>query len=149
MTQSLSTESALRLTLRARTAAELMTGNPVSLREGATLTEAFAVLIDKAMHAAPVIDDAGHPIGVLSGTDILIHQREQLQKGNQAGDAASAPRVRDLMTPAVFSVALDASAGRVVEEMVSLNVHQLFVVDESGALVGAITALGILRHLRG
>jgi len=148
MTQTLTTSAASRLCLRAKTAAELATFNPVSLREDATLAEAVVVLIDKGMHAAPVINAAGQPIGVLSGTDILIHQREQAQRGS-LGPGVPDARVRDLMTPAVFSVAQDAPASRVVAEMVSLNVNQLFVVDDSGALVGVIPALNVLRHLEG
>ncbi len=148
MMQTLSAGTTQRLCLQAQTAADLATGNPVSLREDATLAEAVAVLIDKGIHAAPVIDDAGHPVGVLSGSDVLIHWRGQAQKGTPA-EAAAPVRVRDLMTPAVFSVTSDATAGRVVEEMVTLNVHQLFVVDDSGALVGVIPALNVLRHLRG
>jgi CBS domain-containing protein len=147
MTQTLSTEPAPRLSLRARTAADLLTGNPVSLREDATLAEALVLLIDKRMHAAPVINDAGQPIGVLSGTDILIHLREQMQKGGFIENPAQAVHVRDLMTPAVFSVTLDTPARRIVEEMTSLHVHQLFVVDESGALIGVIHDLNVLRHL--
>src|SRR5262249_34700789 len=55
--------------------------------------------------------------------------------------------VRDLMTPAVFCVAPDAPASRVVEEMLALKVHQLYVVDDDGVLVGVISALDVLRHL--
>jgi CBS domain-containing protein len=52
------------------------------------------------------------------------------------------------MTPAIFSVAPDTAASRVVEEMLALKVHRLFVVDSDGTLVGVITALDVLRHLR-
>jgi CBS domain-containing protein len=134
-----------RLCLRAETAADLTTFNPVSLREDATLAEAIVLLIDKAMHAAPVINEAGQPVGVLSSADILVHEREWAFKPQPV--AARSVRVSDLMTPAVFSVPLDAPAARVVQEMVALNVSQLFVVDGSGALVGLVSALNVLRHL--
>jgi len=32
--------------------------------------------------------------------------------------------------------------------LVELKVHRLYVVEEDGTLVGVITALDILRHLR-
>jgi CBS domain-containing protein len=32
--------------------------------------------------------------------------------------------------------------------MVGLKVHRLFVVDQSGLLIGVISALDVLRHLR-
>jgi len=69
-------ESPPRLALHAETAADLMTANPVSVREDATLREALGLLIDKGYSAAPVIDRAGRPVGVLSRSDLLVHDRE-------------------------------------------------------------------------
>src|SRR5262245_61450077 len=71
-------KAAPRLILQARTAAELMMPNPVSLHESATVREALSMLLDRRIHAAPVIDEAGRPKGVVSTTDILIHEREQV-----------------------------------------------------------------------
>ncbi len=142
MTATLTNGTAL--TLRARTAADLMTANPISVRENGTVADTVNFLTQKGFHAAPVIDDSGRPIGVLSCTDILIHERVRREAGSAGFDEA---RVRDLMTPAVFSVVVDAPAGRVVGEMVALNVHQLYVVDSANVLVGVITALDVLRGL--
>jgi CBS domain-containing protein len=36
----------------------------------------------------------------------------------------------------------------VVKEMVTLNVHQLYVVDEDEFLIGVISAHDVLRRLR-
>jgi len=65
-----------RLQLQADTAAELMTENPISVSETASLREAMAMLMDKGYSAAPVIDEAGRPVGVLSCSDLLVHDRE-------------------------------------------------------------------------
>jgi CBS domain-containing protein len=154
-------EGGPRLVLEAETAADLMTPNPVSIRDSATVAEAITLLTDKGVSAVPVIDQAGRPVGVLSKTDIVVHDREKalhpapasgppggVAATGAAGDAAALPRVRDLMTPAVFSVRREAPAGKVVEEMLGLNVHQLFVVDPDGVLTGVISALDVLRRLR-
>lgn len=133
-------------TLWDRTASEVMTPNPISLREEAGLREAVVFLADRGFGAAPVIDASGRPVGVVSQTDILIHDREALTFQG-AGGASLGPRVRDIMTPVVFQVPQDATVRRVMAEMVELNVHRLFVVDETGALVGVLTALDILRLL--
>jgi CBS domain-containing protein len=157
-----------RLTLTAETAAELMTPNPVSIPEDATLREALALLTDRGFKAAPVIDAAGRPVGVLSSTDLLVHEREEVEhltvepefyhraeleaagerlgKGFQV-ERVDRTRVRDLMTPAVFSVAPETPADRVIAEMVALRVHRVFVVDDSGVLVGVISALDVMRRL--
>ena len=137
-----------RLTLRARTAAELMSPNPVSLRENESLREALALLTDRGFKAAPVIDAAGRPVGVLSSSDVLVNEREKTQfPSKEAGATTYQTRVRDLMTPAVFSVRVDDSARSIVGQMAAMNVHQLYVVDRDGVLVGVISALDVVRHL--
>jgi CBS domain-containing protein len=156
--------------LWAETAADLMMPNPISIRENATLREAVALLTDKGFSAAPVIDDAGRPVGVLSRSDILVHDREKVDyvepepefyhKGDLVTRSGESLRggfqvekvdrtlVSDLMTPAVFSVAPDTPAPQVIDQMLGLKVHRLFVVDPGGILVGVISVLDILRHLR-
>ena len=178
-----------QVVLDAETAADLMTSHPLSIREDATLREAVAFLTDKGFSAAPVIDEAGRPVGVLSRADLVVHERETIGSMSipshfQSADLAprsseaswrGAPpagphpsplegegpphpspaggegwgvRVRDIMTPGVFSVTPDTAADKVIEEMVSLNVHRLFVIDQEGVLVGVISALDVLRRLR-
>jgi len=150
--------------LQAGTAAELMTPNPLSLREDITLREGIAFLVDRNISGAAVIDGAGRPVGVLTQTDVLIHDREEVEHidppeveygtplprswwDNFQVERVDTTLVRDLMTPAVFCVALDTPARKVVEQMRELNVHRLFVVDEDGVMVGVITAMDIVRHL--
>jgi CBS domain-containing protein len=149
--------------LGARTAADLMTPNPLSIRDDATLREALAFLVDRSVSGAPVIDEAGRPVGVLSQTDVLVHDREEvehIQPEHEYGTPLPPSRwdefqiervdttlVRDLMTPAVFCVAQDRPAWEVVEQMRELNVHRLFVVDTDGVLIGVISAMDVVRHL--
>jgi CBS domain-containing protein len=52
------------------------------------------------------------------------------------------------MTPTVFAVGPETPAREVVGRMQALMVHRLFVVDDKGTLVGVISALDILRHVR-
>jgi CBS domain-containing protein len=135
------------IVLDAGRAAELMTPNPVSIRKTARIPEAISLLIDRGFGAAPVIDEAGLPIGVVSSSDILTHERER--RGHAGGTGASEDQatVGDIMTPIIFSVAPDTPSAKVVQEMAALNVHRLFVVEPGGSLVGVITALDILRRL--
>jgi CBS domain-containing protein len=158
------------LTLRAATAQELMMPNPISLPEDATVKEALALLTDRGFNAAPVIDEAGRPVGVLSRTDLLVHDRERMRqaagvpeyyhqadlttgggeplRGGFQVENVDRTRVRDLMTPVVFSVAPHTPAREVVAEMLALKVHQLYVVDDNTVLLGVISTLDVLRHLR-
>src|SRR5260370_36383798 len=83
-----------RLALRAETAADLMSMNPISVRRDAGVREAIALLTDRDITAAPVIDDNGRPVGVISITDILIHDREYvafLKSGDQTASGDMQP----------------------------------------------------------
>ncbi|HUR53310.1 MAG TPA: CBS domain-containing protein [Gemmataceae bacterium] len=94
------------LVLRAATAADLMTPGPVSLAASATAGEATHYLTSRGFGAAVVIDDAGHPVGVVTKTDLLVHARERA-RGLEPDDTP----VEDVMTPAGFAVREDAPAG--------------------------------------
>jgi CBS-domain-containing membrane protein len=161
------TEASARLTLRAETAADLMTRNPVSIAVDAPVQEAVAFLTEKGFSTAPVIDWAGRAVGVVSCTDILVHDREKVEyaastlkysarselelatvgeKGLLDGFHDIA-RVSDIMTPAVFSVTPETPAERVVNDMLALKVHHLFVVDNQGILIGVISPIDVLKRL--
>lgn len=153
-------------------AKDLMKCNPVSIRRDAGIREALELLTDRGFGAAPVIDEAGHPIGVVSRTDILIHERECVRHARvpDAGGSRSdcsdwdmfpdpswaenfsievtdPTTVGEIMTPAIFTVALDTPARAVVRRMLDLKVHHLFVSDSEMALVGVISPLDVMCHL--
>jgi CBS domain-containing protein len=155
--------------LDAAIAADLMRESPISISEGATVQEAMTLLAEYGFGAAPVIDVAGRAVGVLSRSDFIVHDREKneyVTKGSSYHhdlDTLANPadgctkgyqmvnvdrtRVREIMTPTVFSVTPNAPAATVVRELLALAVHRLFVVDETGVLVGVISATDILRRL--
>lgn len=162
-------ENSPRLVLGAATAADLMMPNPVSIDADATVKEATAFLTDKGFSAAPVINSAGRPIGVLSQSDIVVHDREKvdyiatspdyyqradlgarlpktLPSGFEVVDVDRA-RVSEIMTPVVFSVTPEMPAAQVIEEMLALKIHRLFVVGDDGVLVGVISTTDVLRQL--
>ena len=153
-------------------AKDLMKTNPVSIRRDAGIREALELLTDRGFGAAPVIDEAGRPIGVVSRTDILIHERECVRHArvpDSGGtrydcsdwDLVPEPEwsdgfsievtdpttVGEIMTPAIFAVALDTPAREVVRRMLELKVHHLFVSDRDMALVGVISPLDVMRCL--
>jgi predicted transcriptional regulator len=112
-----------------------------------------------------VIDEAGRPVGVLSRTDVLIHEREQVRHALPAEEYHPAERsrhprhegfsieivdstlVRDIMTPTLFTVNVNTATSDVVKRMCELKVHHLFVVDDDDSLVGVISSLDIVRCL--
>lgn len=129
--------------LAAEDARDLMTPGPFSISDNATVEQAMTFLTERGFGAAVVIDVAGHALGVVTKTDLLVHQREA---GN-TGTSSITP-ITTVMTPAVFSVRESTPARSVVEQMVALNVHHLFVVDDAGTVVGVISPLDVVRNLR-
>jgi CBS domain-containing protein len=139
-----------RLVLRADTAEDLMSENPISVREDADVQEAITLMTRRGYSAAPVINDGGRAVGVVSVTDILIHNRESTgccDSSDGAVAVASSVTVGDIMTPAVFAIRRESSAAAVVQAMIAYQVHQVFVTDEDGTLVGVITGGDVLRKL--
>lgn len=151
-------------------AKDIMTPNPVSVGQDTTVQQVAAVLRQRAISALPVINEAGRPVGVVSQTDIVRaaggapvtapralscddgSSRAIASRITGANDfdpkACDGVTVREIMTPEVFSIGTDATVVRIVEELLSKNVHRLFIVDDNGILVGVVTALDVLRSLR-
>ena len=156
-----------RLSLQADTAEHLMTPNPVSLRKEAGVHEAIALLTDRNFDAAPVIDEKGRAVGVVTVTDIIVHDREYARylktgdmtyredarrlEGHMPEDfsieVVDRATVEDIMTPSIFSVTPETPASEVVRKMLDLNVHHLFVADSEGTLIGVISSCDVLRRL--
>ncbi|HTL52709.1 MAG TPA: CBS domain-containing protein [Planctomycetota bacterium] len=159
------------MVLAATLAKELMKQNPVSIRAHATVHEALALLSDHEFSAVPVIDKFGHPVGVLSRTDLVRYERQRVEylgrnpeyfardeltlpSGEELEDsfqleATSAATVAEAMTPKVLSVAPETPAAEVVRMMLAKHVHRLFVVDNDGVLVGVISTMDLLGSLKG
>jgi CBS domain-containing protein len=158
------------LRLHAVLADDVMSPNPVSMREELTVHEAVVFLTERRISAAPVINAAGRPVGVVSEADILRHDREHtehlywlpqkqldreltlgsgehLDKGSFEVELPDVTRVKDIMNPVVYSVRRTTPIFDVVDQLVKRHIHRLFVVDEDNSLVGVITTLDILRRL--
>jgi CBS domain-containing protein len=118
-------------------ASELMTPSPVSVRHGMPVREAAAVLAERDIGAAPVVNDAGRAIGVLSRSDVLL--------AVSAG-VDMAP-VREVMTPSVIAVPPHATARDVSEAMVQHMVRRVFVADGEGIPIGVVSTTDLMRGL--
>lgn len=143
------------------TAAKVMTPNPKSINRNATVSKTAEILHEHGLHIAPVIDDAGRPIGVVSRTDLLDYwgRRRDRLEAVAAGEVNAAfaathacmpgdeLTVREIMTPVVFGVRRNVPLASIVEKMIALEVRCLFVTEDDGVLVGTISVFDVLRHL--
>ena len=158
------------LRLHALLAEDVMTPNPVSIRDELTVHEAVVFLTERRISAAPVINEAGRPVGVVSEADVLRHNREHaehlywlpqkdvdreltLPSGEHLSgqsfevEVPDVTRVKDIMNPVIYAVRRTTHIYEVVSQLVKRRIHRLFVVDEDNSLVGVITTLDILNRL--
>lgn len=116
---------------------DLMTENPISIRHGITVREAATFLAEQGIGAAPVVNDAGRAIGVLSRSDVLLAVHAGVE---------GAP-VREVMSPAVLAVHPDAHSLQVHEIMLRCAVRRVFVTDDEGVPVGVVSITDLFRGL--
>jgi CBS domain-containing protein len=89
-----------RVVLDAQTAQDLMTPQPVTISERATITAAVELPDRRGISTVPVADAAGRPVGVRSRADIVRHTPEQsgqavrAGQGCQQGEGGPCPHIR-------------------------------------------------------
>src|SRR4051794_8591487 len=88
--------------------AVVMNSHLVPLFSHQTMSEAAAVFLEHHISGAPVIDEHGRCIGILSAADFVAHQREQPAEATSISPTEKAvagrsplSRVAAHMTPAV------------------------------------------------
>src|SRR5262249_57674345 len=85
--------------------------------------------------------------GGRAGRDGRVREWGEARRGEGHAGKVDGTPVREIMTPVVFSVAPKTPADTVVDAMLTLGVHRLFVTGEKEELIGVISALDVLRHL--
>lgn len=150
-----------------KTAADVMTHGVLTVDPDWSISELATFLEDHAISGAPVVDAKGAPLGVVSVTDIarrgavaessapethsFYHHgveravaREEAARFRVVDDAS---RVRDIMTPMIFSVDTTAPVEEVADAMTRGRIHRLFVIEDE-RLVGVISSLDLLPLIR-
>jgi CBS domain-containing protein len=151
---------------------EVMTRKTIALRPQDTLREAVRIFAENGISGAPVVDDAGRVLGIITEMDILRRLEIGTMEvspgspgtGGTAGTGENGPALRfrtladalagtgslpvsRLMTAPVIT----ARPGDSVQEKAALMVHRrirrLPVMDGSGRLVGILSRKDLLRML--
>ncbi|MBK7583894.1 MAG: CBS domain-containing protein [Myxococcales bacterium] len=142
-----------------------MTQKVLTVSADWSLTELKAFLLERGISGAPVVDEKGKLVGVVSSTDLLRSEdgRESTQGSFFAAslerpldedeletlfvEGAPTQVVGDVMTPVVFQIAADAEIDEAADTMVRGRIHRI-VVTEGESVVGIVTALDLVRALR-
>ena len=125
------------------TAAEVTPVGALMSREvvcvAATLgrADAIALFLDRGLSGAPVVDDAGRPLGMLARSDLLRAAVERPAPSSAA----------DMMMPIAYTLAENDPLSRGAALMAAEGVHHLPVIGDHGRVVGLVSTLDITRWL--
>ena len=121
--------------LRAR---DFMTPQLVTLSTDMELLDAIQLLVDKQISGAPVLDQQGNLVGILTERDCLAQTMVATYHGEAGG------RVGEVMTKDVHTVDADTSLMDIAESFAHTK-YRRYPVLEDNRLVGIISRRDVLR----
>ncbi len=146
-----------------RLAREVMTSEVVTVSPGTPVTEAAKTLSENHIGGAPVVDNNGALIGIISESDLILRDvklhfpnyisfldsiiyLESLSKFEEQLKKAVGAKVKDVMTTGVQTVTGDETVEDVATLMVDKDISRVPVVQDS-RVIGIITKGNIVRLL--
>jgi len=127
-------------------------------------------LVDNSISGAPVTDEKGELVGVVSLTDLVRHS-SMTEKDTEAANThdvylyelerhmsheelrvfhtqyESPIQIREIMTPMIFKVSEEDSVQDVAATMIKGRIHRVFVTRGT-RLTGIVTALDMLQVIK-
>jgi IMP dehydrogenase len=120
---------------RIKRADELIIRDVVTASPDQTVREVDEMMSRQGVSGAPVVNDEGEVLGIISGTDI----RPYLEVGES--DAVS-----EAMTDEVVTAPEDVTPREALELMYEHKIERVPIVDDGHRLVGLVTMAGILAR---
>ena len=149
-------------------AADVMSTQVLAVRPDMSVHELAAFLTENQITGAPVLDAQGRLVGVVSETDIAESESDRAELVRDRSDPefdlrgwedkanvedmrelhveGSDLAVRDIMTPAAYTIPHDTPVSKVAQTMVAGRIHRLLVTRAS-RVVGIVTSLDLLKLL--
>jgi CBS domain-containing protein len=144
---------------------DVMTREVASVKEHTPFKDIAETLIDRGVSAVPVVDEAGHVLGVVSEADLLHKEefREQYYRegyrpplkarlrhrlsrdGGHTEEKARGHTAAELMTAPAVTVPRHYSVVHASRLMENHGVKRLPVVDRDGVLTGVISRGDLLK----
>lgn len=131
------------------TAADLMTPNPITLRETTPLAEAAAVMADRGLKRIPVVDAQQRLVGMVSRSDLLATVAEGLRQrpATPIRQPDGAPKtVGEIMITDVPTVQPDTPLAETLDRLLETDKRRVIVVDGERRVVGIITDGDVMRR---
>ena len=144
-------------------ARDLMQPDPLSISPETPFLEILRLLVVGQLGGAPVVDDRGTVLGVLSTTDLLrvVDQvcdedidpeppregaRSRAESSMELPERLGVLTAIDVVTPDVVWVSPETPIARVAHLMRTVGIHRV-LVGEDGRRVGILTAFDLLRAI--
>lgn len=150
-------------------ARDVMQEDMVTVSPDLPLLDAHQLFVSEEIHGAPVVDDVGALVGVISSADLLRAVAEEhgaarveanylrdlvefsspdwIAQPEDFQDRLRELTVSDAMTTEVVQVSPDASLEEVAGALCDNRVHRVMVV-ESGIPVGIISTFDLVSQMR-
>jgi CBS domain-containing protein len=137
--------------------ADVMSRHVICVTRDVSVEALTGTFVDRGISAAPVVDEAGYPIGIVSKTDLVRERWESADSESSDGaDAEVLPDgmhvakvaralVSDIMMPLAFTLREDEPLSRAAAVMDFERVHHLPVVAADGRVVGILSSLDFVR----
>lgn len=136
------------LTANGRTAADVMTREVVTVPPDLSVLETARLMAQRRLKRLPVVDAAGHLLGMVSRVDLLRTVAQGYPAPEQQPSLGHPARlVADVMRRDVPTVSLQASLPEVIDAIVSTRLNRAVVVDEQQRVVGLVTDAELVRRL--
>jgi CBS domain len=119
----------------AKTVREIMNRELFSVRPTDSSEEALGYILALGITGAPVVDESGMPVGMVSFRDLLARDTH--------------PLVESRMTRPALTVNEDASIEEAARRLSDGGIHRLAAVDDQGHVVGVVSSLDVIRGLVG
>jgi CBS domain-containing protein len=117
------------------TVEHIMNHEVYTVRPSEPAGEVLGMILTLGITAAPVVDDDGVALGLVSLRNLARAKRDEPVSKHMTSPLATVPR--------------DASVEEAGREMGQLAYHHLVVVDEAGKVVGFVSSLDVIRGLVG
>jgi CBS domain-containing protein len=142
--------------------ADIMTREVITVRPDLDIHSLARLLTQAHVSGAPVVDDQGHLVGVVSLSDLVAHEGQvgdtetaaywhgdpRLPGGYSMVDLSqSETQVHHIMTPATFHIDRGVGLLELCDFFLLGQIHRVLVTDQ-GRLVGIVTPTDLLRAIR-
>ena len=124
-------------------ASDLMRTDLVTFHENDPIDEVLDVLVEQHIHGAPVVDDGGRLVGVISQVDIHFGRMTREQPDGPNGTRLTA---RDVMTSPPVSATEDTDVVDLCQLMYKLRIHRVPIVRGS-RIAGIVSSLDVCQAI--